>query len=227
MEHKLFARYPIGNPRRKWKQDNFLLRLSSPAARGLSPQSELTLRKTRRAVKTAIDAGFDLLGCGWAESNLAMEIVRTAERYGGRVLFSDFLRYSGQDQKVFSPTNDFEGAIRDTEKWNSVMGYLLWDEPILPEHLEEVRRMLDFCESTRPHILPYVPLNPDYHKLCTFDEACQHQHIEDHFADVLPDHGYPVQGYIHCRIAGADESGIDQAGKDDNGTFCAYAHIGF
>ena len=187
MEHKLFARYPIGNPRRKWKQDNFLLRLSSPAARGLSPQSELTLRKTRRAVKTAIDAGFDLLGCGWAESNLAMEIVRTAERYGGKVLFSDFLRYSGMgDKNIFCSTNDFEGAIRDTEKWNSVMGYLLWDEPILPEHLEETRRMLDFCESTRPHILPYVPLNPDYHKLCLWQENAYAPYIENALSVIDP-----------------------------------------
>ena len=25
MEHKILARYPIGNPRRTWRQDNFIL----------------------------------------------------------------------------------------------------------------------------------------------------------------------------------------------------------
>ena len=184
MEHKLFARSPIGNPRRKWRQDNFLLRLSSPAARGLSPQSELTLRKTRRAVKTAIDAGFDLLGCGWAESKLAMEIVRTAERYGGKVLFSDFLRYGGQDKRIFCPTNDYEGAIRDTAKWKSIMGYLTWDEPIAEEHLIEVRNMVDYCDKTCPEILPYVVVNPDYNKLCSWQENAYAPYIE-HCIEVI------------------------------------------
>jgi len=25
MEHKILARYPLGNPRRTWRQDNFIL----------------------------------------------------------------------------------------------------------------------------------------------------------------------------------------------------------
>ena len=25
MEHKILSRYPLGNPRRKWRQDNFIL----------------------------------------------------------------------------------------------------------------------------------------------------------------------------------------------------------
>ena len=25
MEHRILARYPLGNPRRSWKQDNFIL----------------------------------------------------------------------------------------------------------------------------------------------------------------------------------------------------------
>ena len=179
MEHKLFARYPIGNPRRKWRQDNFLSRSSNPGPRGLTPQSELTHRKVRRSVKTAFDAGFDMIGTGWSESSVAMEIVRTAERYGGKVLFTDFLRFGGMgDKNIFCSTNDFEGAMRDTEKWNCVQGYCLWDEPILQEHLEEVRRMLDHCESTRPHMLPYLVVNPDYHKLCLWQDQAYAPYIE-------------------------------------------------
>lgn len=31
VEYKLLARYPIGNPSRKWKRDNFILNVACPA----------------------------------------------------------------------------------------------------------------------------------------------------------------------------------------------------
>ena len=45
MEHKLLARYPIGNPRRIWRQDNLILNLPSPApmSTALQPKNALTL----------------------------------------------------------------------------------------------------------------------------------------------------------------------------------------
>ena len=114
MEHKLFARHPIGNPRRKWRQDNLLLR-SAPCPRGgksLSPQSELTHRKARRSVKTAFDAGFDMLGTGWMESNLALDVIRTTEQCGGQLIYTDFLRFGGMgDKNIFCENNDVEKIL--------------------------------------------------------------------------------------------------------------------
>ena len=57
MDHKMLARYPVGNPRRKWRQDNFILALASPGAMTLDAPSELVRKKTRRGVKTALDSG--------------------------------------------------------------------------------------------------------------------------------------------------------------------------
>ena len=167
MEHKLLARRPVGNPRRKWKQDNFLLSVASPAPMdtSLRKKSAHTLRKTRRAVKTTIDAGFNLMGCLWADSESAMEIVRAGETYGGNVLFQDLSRFGGMGKKnVFCETNDYQGAIRDTANWSSVKGYCLWDEPVMTETMEEVRKMIDYCESVCPERLPYTVANPDYCK---------------------------------------------------------------
>ena len=93
MQHKLFARYPIGNPRRKWKQDNFVLSIANPGPMGLDIADEFTLRKVRRAVKTCTDAGFNLLECLWASPAVGMEIVRTAESVGNRVVFQDLKRF--------------------------------------------------------------------------------------------------------------------------------------
>ena len=186
MEHKLFARHPIGNPGRKWRQDNFLLRCA-PGARGLQKHSELTHLKTRRSVKTAFDADFDMLGTGWLESSLAMDVVRTVERYNGQIVYTDFLKFGGMgDQNVFCETNDFAKVIEKNKKWKSITGYCFWDEPILQEHMEAVRRMIDYCEETCPGILPYTIANPDYHKLCRWQDNAYAPYIERFISVIDP-----------------------------------------
>ena len=179
MEHKLLARYPIGNPHRIWKQDKFILSVCSPGPMSRTKKSDLTRRKTRRAVKTSMDAGFNMLGCLWADSELAMDIVRTAEQLGGNVLFQDLYRFGGMGHKnILCETNDYAGVIRDTRMWNCIKGYCLWDEPILEEHLEETHRMIEYCERECPDQLPYTVANPDYHPLCRWEDKAYAPYIE-------------------------------------------------
>ena len=189
MQHKLLARRPIGNPRRKWKQDNLMLTVASPApmSTALEPKSALTLKKARRAVKTTVDAGFDLMGCLWADPETAMEIVRTAERYGGNVLFQDLRRFGGMGSKnVFCETNDYEGVIRDTAQWNCIKGYCMWDEPILEARLTETRKMIDYCEAVRPDLLPYTVANPDYNRHCRWQDNAYAPYIEQFISVIDP-----------------------------------------
>ena len=116
MEHKLLARYPIGNPRRVWRQDNFIIHMSGPALVDptLQKKSALTLQKTRRAVKTTVDAGFTWMGTLWADAESAMTVVRAAEQYGGNVLFQDLARFGGTGNSsyyTFYEKSDFEAAV--------------------------------------------------------------------------------------------------------------------
>ena len=126
MKHKLLARYAVGNPRRIWKQDHFILHAPSPGPMIASSlykngKSELAYSKTRRAVKTTMDAGFTMMGCLWADSKMAMDIVRTAETLGGTVLFQDLHRFGGMgNRNILCETNDYEGVIRDTRKWKCI-----------------------------------------------------------------------------------------------------------
>lgn len=190
MKHKLLARYAVGNPNRVWKQDHFILHAPSPgpmisSSMYKSGKSELAYRKTRRAVKTTMDAGFTMMGCLWADSRMAMDIVRTAESLGGAVLFQDLHRFGGMgNRNILCETNDYEGVIRDTKDWKCIKGYCMWDEPILEEHLEETRRMIDYCEKVRPDVLPYTVANPDYHALCRWEDDAYISYIK-RFLEVI------------------------------------------
>ena len=124
MKHQLLARYPLGNPRRVWKQDNFILNVASPGPMTRRPKSDLTRQKTRRAVKTCMDAGFNMMGSLWATPELAVDIVRAAETNGASLMFQDLWRYGGMGNKnIFCETNDYIGAFEDTKNWKCIKGY--------------------------------------------------------------------------------------------------------
>ena len=221
MEHKLLARHPIGNPRRVWRQDNLLLNVASAGYMETQflPKSEHTYRKVRRAVKTCIDAGFNLLGCLWADSKMAMEIVRAAERYGGNVEFQDLKRFGGMGHKnVFCETNDYAGVIEDTKKWKCIKAYCLWDEPITEERLEETRRMVDYCEQVRPDVLPYTVANPDYNRHCRWEDKAYAPYI-DQFLDIID----PAQMSFDYYPIGKSE--YDPAKQLDNSTMWSCLEI--
>ena len=185
MKHQLLARYPLGNPHRVWKQDNFILNIASPGPMTRRPKSDLTRQKTRRAVKTCMDAGFNMMGSLWATPELAMDIVRAAETNGANLLFQDLWRYGGMGNKnIFCKNNDYAGSFEDTKNWKCIKGYCLWDEPILEEHLYETRRMMDYCEKNYPDKLPYTVANPDYHALCRWEDDAYAPYIE-RYLDII------------------------------------------
>ena len=189
MEHKLLARYPIGNPRRVWKQDNFILRTSgsAPINSKLPKRSAMTHLKARRAVKTTVEAGFTLMTPLWIDIETEMHVVRAAEQYGGNVLFADLARFGGfgNPNKVpFYEKSDFDSVLRDTKPWKCIKGYFTWDEPITDEQLAENRRLIDRIERERPDMLPYTVANPDYHTYIKGDPKAYADYI-DKFLDTL------------------------------------------
>ena len=158
MEKKLFARYPIGNPERKWRQDNFIISVSGSGPSGLDEKNPVWLERTRRAVETAQKAGFNLQEMLWASPEVGMEIVRTAERIGAKVSYQNLRRFGGMGftKKFLNENNDLLGAIRDTKQWNSIVSYYVYDEPTTPEQRKVTREMIELMEKECPDKLPYT-----------------------------------------------------------------------
>lgn len=185
MQHKLLARYPIGNPRRKWKQDNFILSIANPGPMGLDIADEFTLRKVRRAVRTCTDAGFNMLECLWASPAVGMEIVRAAESAGNRVVFQNLKCFGGMGlNNPFCETNDLESAMEQMRPWKSVAGFYMWDEPCLDDQIRETRRMVDLCEEKCPDKLAFTVGNPSYHPNFRWNDGTYVSYI-DRLADII------------------------------------------
>lgn len=201
MQHKLLARYPLGNPRRIWKQDNFVLSISNPGPIGLSIDDEFMGQKTRRAVKTCTDAGFNLLECLWASPYIGQQIVRAAESLGNRVIFQDLTRFGGMGlHNIFCEKNDLASAMEQMRPWKCIAGYYVWDEPVTEAQLKTVHDMIGLCEKEQPEMLPFTVANPSCHPDFRWNDDNYVPYI-DRFADTID----PVQLSFDYYPIGTDE----------------------
>lgn len=151
MEKKILARYPIGNPRRLWLQDNFIL--SNFSAKG---------KDMRKVIRNCADAGFNMLELGWAKPWQAEEAVIYCEQLGVDLIYQELERYGGMQGHRFYEKNDLEGVINDHRKWKCIKGYYIWDEPLLDDQISEARMLMDICEREAPDKLPFTVAIPSY-----------------------------------------------------------------
>jgi len=157
---KMLARYPLGNPRRKWKQDNFIISLFEPGPMGLDKAGPHQCEIARNGVQTAVDAGFNFSEFLWSSPEVGREMLRTAERLQYPIAFQDLNRLGGMgprgDKNIPAEENDLEGVLRDIAPWRSACAVVLYDEPKTDDQLALARKLVDRMEELCPEKLPYV-----------------------------------------------------------------------
>lgn len=160
MEHRIFARYPLGNPKRAWRQDNFIL--STFQGKGTN---------MRDALENCVDAGLNLIELGWASHEQANEAVQLCEELGVDLIFQDFTLFGGMqernvDRKITQQVaHDVVNRLRP---WKRVIGYYVWDEPYHDEDLAEARRQIDLLLHENPSAIAFACAIPSYNSLYTW-----------------------------------------------------------
>lgn len=172
MNHKLLARHPLGNPRRIWRQDNFILSTFSPAATDYKPDPDAE-QKTRRAVRTCAEAGFNLLELGWATEAISEAAVPMAEQMGIDIIYQNMEICGGMQAKKGQrcEERDLRGVVDRMRPWRHVAGYYVWDEPYLPDQLTEARRQMDMFQRLDPTALLFSVAIPSYNKVYRWENG--------------------------------------------------------
>ena len=175
MEHKILARYPLGNPHRIWTQDNFVL--SNFSAKG---------NNMRKVIRNCAEAGFNLLELGWSSPEQAAEAVVLCEQLGVDLIYQELKRYGGMQGNRFYEKNDLEGVINDHRKWKCIKGYYIWDEPLLDDQIEEARMLTDVCQREAPDKLPFTVAIPSYNTLYTWGNGKFAAYLEKYVTIIDP-----------------------------------------
>lgn len=157
MENKILKRYPLGNPHRIWKQDNFILSNFAALATDM-----------RKAIRHCKEAGFNMVEIGWAKPEQAADAVIYCEQEGLDLVYQNLARYGGMQDNRFYESNGLEGVINELRKYKRVVGYYIWDEPVLDDQLAETRRLMDICQREAPHLLPFTVAIPSYNRNYTW-----------------------------------------------------------
>ena len=177
MDHRIFARHPLGNPHRHWRQDNFIL--STFSARGSN---------MRKVIKNCVDAGFTMLELGWATHEQAFEAVQLCEEYGIDLLFQDFTLHGGM-QEFISREGELQSMVplaNTLAPWKRTVGVYIWDEPFRPDQLAEARRQADLYEQAAPDKLPFTVAIPSYNTEYTWQNGLFTKYLYDYAKKIDP-----------------------------------------
>ena len=174
MEHKYLPRYPIGNPKRAWKQDKFILSTFSPTCvyyfKNLEKPHAYDV--ARKAVKTCADAGFNLLEMGWATPAVSEAAIPMCESLGIDVIYQNMEIYGGMQERIGKEVKcepeDIANLVNKYRDYRHVIGYYVWDEPYLEPQLTEARRQMDMFEKEAPKDLLFSVAIPSYNKEFTW-----------------------------------------------------------
>ena len=163
MEHKILARYPLGNPRRTWRQDNFIL--STFQCKG---------ENMRDAMENIAETGLNLLEMGWCTHEQAWEAVHLAEELQIDIIFQDFSVFGGMQERnverSITPAIAREVANK-LRPWKHVIGYYVWDEPFHDEDLKQARAQIDMLLAEDPTAIAFSCAIPSYNSLYKWENG--------------------------------------------------------
>lgn len=163
MEHRILARYPLGNPRRVWRQNNFVL--STFQGKGTN---------MRNAIENCVEAGLNMLELGWASPEQAQEALRLCEELDIDLIFQDFSIYGGMQERNVDRHISPETARQVVDMirpWKCVVGYYVWDEPYHDEDLAEARYQIDLLLALDPEKAGFTCAIPSYNGLYKWENG--------------------------------------------------------
>ncbi len=164
MKHIILPRYPLGNPRHKYRQKQFTLSAFCVVCNDM-----------RKAIQKCFESGFNLIELsGAATHEQSEEAVTLCEEIDIDLVFQDFSVFGGFQKKHIERKVTKEAVRSLTSRLNSykhVIGYYIWDEPHLDDQIAEARNQTDIFLDFVPNSLAISVAIPSYNSLYTWENG--------------------------------------------------------
>ena len=177
MHTRTFYRHPIGNPRRAWRQDRFIL----STFRGVTGDVRTGFENLKRA-------GFNLLEFGWVPSEYTDRAVAIAEEVGIDVLVQDWRHFGGfqESRSRDIDMDDIKAYIDNCKKYKHIYGYYVWDEPYFQADVEKAARQTNIIASLDPERMPFSVAIPSYNREYTYQNGLFDDYMERFVTTIDP-----------------------------------------
>ena len=142
METKIIYRYPIGNPRRKYRQDNLVISTFKAYCGNI-----------RLGIEHCKEAGFNMLEFGWVPPAESLKCITACEEVGIDGLFQNWDAFGGMSENHGRKDVDMKALVpylEYTHKFRHFAGHYVWDEPLTKETMQVAREQTDLLEKMDP-----------------------------------------------------------------------------
>ena len=215
MKTLVIKREPLGNPRFKWRQKDFILSTFSCKADDM----ESSVINCKRA-------GFNLLELGWASHEQAFAAHKYCKEQKIDLLFQDLTLFGGMQTIAVAEGVDEERIktlctqMRESEY---TVGLYLWDEPLDEATMREAKRQEKMILENWEDALIFTVANPSYNPRYTWHNREYIDYLR-RFADiidppVLSMDYYPIGILPYFKDTGATEPNYDVEAQLDNDLF--------
>lgn len=179
MEKRLLARRPIGNPRRAWRQDNFVI--STFSFHGAHENIRLAMENLKAA-------GFNLVEFGWLPEEFCDVSVAIAEEVGVDVLVQNWKYFGGfqNTRETVIDEDRLRGYIEKLKKYRHVYGYYVWDEPYKPDDTLKAARQTDIIAAMDPERCPFSVAIPSYNDTYRYENGLFDGYLERYVNEIDP-----------------------------------------
>jgi len=177
METKLIKRYPLGNPDRIWRQDNFIISTFNASAKDM-----------RLAFTNLKEAYFNLAETGWIPKERCDEAIAIAEETGLDILIQNWNYFGGfQDsRKTEIVPEELAAYIEKTKKYRHIYGYYVWDEPFHAPDIAKAAEQTNVIEALDPSRMPFSVALPSYNLAYTYANGQYESYLENFVTTINP-----------------------------------------
>jgi len=147
MKTRIIYRYPLGNPRRKYRQDNLVISTFKAYTGNI-----------RLGIEHCKEMGFNMVEFAWVPPEESRKCMVACEEVGIDGLFQNWEIFGGMSENHGRKDVDTKALLpylEETRKYRHVAGHYVWDEPLTRETMEVARQQTDLVEQLDPTRMVY------------------------------------------------------------------------
>ncbi len=178
METKVIFRYPLGNPKRKYRQDRLIISTFNA-----------NMSNLRRGLEHCRELGFNTVEFAWVKPDDSLRCITACEEVGIDGIFQNWDVYGGfQETRGGAPIDGEKLAayVGFTRKFRHFAGYYVWDEPLSTEKIRDAASQVAAIENADPGRLPFTVAIPSYNRSKTWKNGLFEGYLREYTETISP-----------------------------------------
>ena len=186
METRIIYRESLGNPARKYRQENLII-----------TTFKAYMDNIRLGIEHCKELGYDWLEFCWVKPEDSRKCMIACEEVGIDGVYQNWDAFGGfaeqREGKEINPEK-IQAYLDSIKDYRHVIGHYVWDEPLKKETMEFVAELVDVMEQMDPKRIPYTVALPGDN---SYGRNWENQNYEEYLTEYAAIINPPVVSLDH------------------------------